>query len=179
MIIYKITNLLNGKSYIGQTRQKLSTRWRQHCYGSSHSIGLKGAVAKYGKDAFSVEILFETGDQAALDAKEIEFIRLHRCLVPQGYNLTTGGEGGYTRSEETRKRISEAGKGKGRPHTDASRAKLSAAHMGDKNPMHGKRMSPEHRAKIAAALRGRKRTQAEKDSISAGHRRRQLPGQAA
>lgn len=172
MIVYKITNLVTGKCYVGQTRQKLSTRWRQHGSTASNSVGLKGAVVKYGREAFSVEVLFEAKDQTTLDLKEVFYIKEFNCLVPNGYNLTTGGEGGYTRSEETRRKLSDAGRGKGRPHTAASRAKLSASHRGAKNPMFGSRLSEEHRAKISASLTGRPRPQSVKDKIKASHLKR-------
>ena len=171
MIIYKVTNLLNGKIYIGQTRQPLQTRWRQHGYKKSNTVGLKGAIDKYGKDNFSLEVLLETDCKKVLNLKEVEYISHFGSLVPNGYNLTTGGEGGYIRSEETRAKLSAAGKGKGRPHTAESKAKLSLSHTGAQNPMFGKNITAEHKAKLSALFKGKPRSQETKDKISATKQR--------
>lgn len=174
MIIYKITNLVNGKVYIGQTRQKLAVRFRQHGYSKSNTRGLKGAINKYGKHNFKAEVLFETDCQNLLNQKEAEYIKEFNSLVPTGYNLTSGGEGGYTRSEETRKLLSKANEGKGRPHTEETKALCAVSKIGARNPMYGKKQSEETKAKRSAALMGRLRSQETKDKISAGHRRRLL-----
>ncbi len=181
MTIYKITNLINGKIYVGQTRQKLSVRWRQHGYTYSRSSGLKGAIAKYGKENFSVEGLFQTDCQKILDLKESEYINQFNSLSPNGYNLTTGGEGGYVRSEETRRLLSEANRGKGRPHTEESKRLMSERCRGPKNHRFGKPQSDETKLKRSIALSGRPRSQETKDKISAGHKRRRaaLPGAVA
>ena len=52
--IYKITNLLNGKIYIGQTRQSIQTRWEQHCF-SPYVCHFHQAIQKYGRNNFQVE----------------------------------------------------------------------------------------------------------------------------
>lgn len=169
MIIYKITNKINGKVYIGQTRVSLKTRWAQHCRPKSNSRALRHAIEKYGVDSFLIEEVLRVSNQTELDAQECHHIQQFNSLVPGGYNLTSGGEGGYTRSEETRKKLSEAGRGKGRPHTPESRAKLSAAKMGNKNPQFGKKQSPETIAKRSQALKGRKRASEVIAAIRAHH----------
>lgn len=172
MIVYKITNAVNGKTYIGKTRQKLDTRWKQHCNKKSNSRLLKNAINKYGAAVFKIEPLVHTDDHIRLDQCEVAYIKHFDSMVPNGYNLTSGGEGGYIRSAETRKLLSDANKGKSRPHTEKSKAKLSLCRMGDKNPMYGKEQSEETKLKRSKALLGKKRPQWVKDKISAGHRRR-------
>lgn len=107
--IYKITNTVNGKAYIGQTRHDAEkTRIRHHLNGNSRGSELvKRAVEKYGKDAFTYEILHDGIIPEFLDTLEMEAIEKFNTLVPHGYNLTTGGSNG-TRSEETKRKMSES-----------------------------------------------------------------------
>ena len=166
--IYKITNTVNGKAYIGQTRYDAEkTRIQSHFTGHGNQI-LKSAIAKYGRDAFTVEILHDGIIPEFLDALEIESIAKFNTIAPQGYNLTKGGEGcspsevtrqkisqahkGKTLSAETRRKISEAGKG--RKHSPETRRKMSDAHKG-KTPWKGKKHSPETRRKISESNKGK------------------------
>ena len=133
--IYKITNLVNGKSYIGQTRQDPEkTRIRDHLTGNGKgSLLIRQAVEKYGRDAFTYEILHDSIISEFLDDFEIEAIKEFNTLAPDGYNLTTGGGSG-SRSEQTLLKMSEAAKGNthwlGRKHTDESRRKMSESCKG-------------------------------------------------
>jgi group I intron endonuclease len=124
--IYCVDNLDTGKQYIGQTSRELIERWREHCGNSGTSVSpkLKNSIKKYGKDAFSVEVVWEGEcSQKELDAKEIEFIEKLGTLHPNGYNLTMGGAGGR-HSDETKKLLSEKSKamwGSKRDHMLAAR----------------------------------------------------------
>jgi group I intron endonuclease len=112
-IIYCIENLDNGKKYIGQTTRELVERFREHCGNSGTSVSpkLKNAIKKYGKDCFSMEVVWENIDctQDELDSKEIQLIENLNTLHPNGYNLTKGGSGGR-HSDETKKLLSEKSK---------------------------------------------------------------------
>lgn len=91
-IIYKITNLLNGKIYIGQTRTPLKQRMYKH-YSQANSegaTGIDGAIRKYGKDNFQIEIICEC-PEGELDTKEQEYIALYNSYEG-GYNLSIGGQ---------------------------------------------------------------------------------------
>jgi len=103
-----ITNKKNGKKYIGQTIQKFSRRWSHHL---NQGNALFSAVKKYGKDNFKQEIIDEAKTIEELNSKEKFWIKKHNTLSPNGYNLTTGGEG-FTVSEESKKRMSLAHIGK-------------------------------------------------------------------
>ena len=108
--IYKITNTVNGKAYIGQTRHDAEkTRIRDHFAGNGSQL-VKQAIEKYGKDAFTFEILHDGIIPEFLDDLEREYIEKYNTIVPHGYNLRTGGRGGAC-SEETQRKISEANKG--------------------------------------------------------------------
>lgn len=111
--IYKITNLLNGKIYIGQTKHSVEKRYREHCspyYKNKQAIHL--AILKYGKENFVLEQLDTASTVDELNQKEYEWIVKEDCIAPKGYNLRAGGmQPGI--SEETRKKRSENGtKGK-------------------------------------------------------------------
>ncbi len=73
-IVYLLTNLENGKTYVGKTKRALDRRWFQHCddakSGSTYAI--HRAIRKYGKDAFTRSILgqFETEEEALASEKE-------------------------------------------------------------------------------------------------------------
>lgn len=88
--IYKITNKVNNKSYIGQTRYTVEFRWRQHQHKKDNAY-FHNAIKKYGVENFTVEILEEC-DYKDLDSKEIYYIAKYDTFN-NGYNMTLGGEG--------------------------------------------------------------------------------------
>ncbi len=157
--IYKITNTVNGKAYIGQTRQDAEkTRIPKHLSGKGSQL-VKQAIEKYGKDAFTYEILHDGIIPEFLDDLEKKAIAKFNTMSPHGYNLESGGGSGSP-SEETRRKMSEAKKGqapwnKGKklgPLPEETRRKMSKAHKGKKKP----ERTEEHRRKISEAHTGRK-----------------------
>lgn len=88
--IYKITNKVNNKSYIGQTRYTVEFRWRQHQHKKDDTY-FHSAIHKYGADNFTVETLEEC-DFKDLDSREIFYIAKYNTFN-DGYNLTIGGDG--------------------------------------------------------------------------------------
>lgn len=146
MIIYKITNKVNGKIYIGQTVQKLIDRWSDHsrpCSGR-HKNGsvIAAAIHKYGKENFTVEQIDTAETLEELNIKEITYIKALNTLSPNGYNLELGGDSKRCH-EETKAKISATLKGtpiKNRytggnkaPRTDQQKAHLSAMNKGKPN----------------------------------------------
>jgi hypothetical protein len=106
--IYCIENLENGKKYIGKTTRDLTKRISIHlCTDGCRKIS--NALKKYGRESFAIDILWESEEftNEQINMKEIEFIKIHNTLHPNGYNLTSGGDGGYAPSVETRKLISK------------------------------------------------------------------------
>lgn len=99
--IYKITNKINGKQYIGMHR----TDDIDDGYMGS-GVLIKQAIRKYGKKSFIKEILEYCDDLILLNEQETHYILLYNTMTPNGYNLTTGGENGFDISEETREKIS-------------------------------------------------------------------------
>ena len=89
-IIYKITNKVNNKVYIGQTRYTLEFRWRQHQH-KKDSTYFHNAIHKYGIENFELEILEEC-DIELLNSKEMFYIAKYDSFK-NGYNLTIEGDG--------------------------------------------------------------------------------------
>lgn len=85
MGIYKITNLFNGKVYIGQSIH-IERRWKEHCFFSANSL-IGKAIQKYGKQNFSFEILEEVQDEEVLNELETKYIKFFDSLAPKGYNI--------------------------------------------------------------------------------------------
>lgn len=100
--IYKITNKINNKVYVGKTIYNVQKRWRQHIQESkkerSKNRPLYKAINKYGVENFIVEIIEEC-DVSQLSEREIYWIQLYRSYVGwkpnQGYNATLGGDGKF------------------------------------------------------------------------------------
>lgn len=91
MIIYKITNTQNNKVYIGQTRRTLHERKLDHKYKPKGVLGK--AFKKYGMDSFKFEMVDDTArDLDELNSMEIAYIKKYDSLVPNGYNIRTGGD---------------------------------------------------------------------------------------
>jgi len=89
-VIYLITNLLNGKKYVGKTTQTLKRRINQHKHGNIH---IDKTIRKYGWENFKVEVLEECYTVEQLNEREIFWISALSCKHPNGYNHTDGGEG--------------------------------------------------------------------------------------
>lgn len=88
--IYKITNLLNNKMYIGQSNN-IQRRFSEHSYkGAESRIVLDSAIKKYGKDNFSFEVLEECPKEL-LNERETYWIKFYNS-VETGYNLSYGGD---------------------------------------------------------------------------------------
>lgn len=97
--IYKITNLINNKSYIGQTIQNLKDRWYRHCGTTKNqkeeNMSIKRAIKKYGKQNFTIEPLeiIDNCTMQQLNDREKYWIAKYDTYK-QGYNQTYGGQDG-------------------------------------------------------------------------------------
>jgi hypothetical protein len=95
--VYCVTCSVNGKRYVGKTKHSLAKRRIQHhSYSRLHQkSAFHKALTKYGTDAFEWAVLYESDDELSLFEKEKEYIAQFATFVPNGYNLTTGGDGNY------------------------------------------------------------------------------------
>lgn len=97
MFVYKITNQINKKCYIGSTKDP-KKRWQQHKNSSvwescpSYNYPLQKAMRKYGIDNFSFEILEELKTVEELDQREQYYIKFYNTITPNGYNILEGGQ---------------------------------------------------------------------------------------
>lgn len=141
MYIYKITNKIDGKVYIGQTQVN-----DPYYFGGGKLI--RRAVKKHGRDNFTKEILEECSSKEELDNKEIYWIEYYNSRdLTVGYNLARGGDGGNRNggklTEESRKRISEGRKDK----NTGKRPKETGRKISEK--MKGRVFSEEHKRKLS------------------------------
>ena len=144
--LYKITNSINNKCYIGWTGKTVSTRWQQHV---NDALKLRdnrkfyNAIRKYGIECWNVETLCEVQTSSAAKEKEIELIEYFNSYH-SGYNATKGGDGnnGIIMSEESNLARSLALKGKpktydrmkDKTHTQESKDRIAKSHIGMKKP---------------------------------------------
>lgn len=112
MFIYKLTNTLNNKIYIGLTTETISERCRKRIaeakYRESRNSYILNAIRKHGSKVFKVEQLDTANTLEELQQKEIFYIEKYNSTNRNiGYNLTKGGEGnlGLKMSEETKEKI--------------------------------------------------------------------------
>lgn len=116
MIIYKATNKINGKCYIGQTIKSLRSRRKAHINRTKHGSNLYfcNAIRKYKSNNFKWEILCECESKNEMDEMEFHYIKQYKSHeLENGYNMTIGGDKGtfgWIPSKETRKRMSNAKK---------------------------------------------------------------------
>lgn len=139
MIIYKATNKINGKVYIGQTVRSLQERMAEHTRHTGTAFDK--ALNKYGLDAFDVEQIDSATSVDELNQKEIYWIGFYDCVVPNGYNMCEGGGNtkGFHHSEESKRKMAELRAG---------------SFLGESNPFFGKTHSEESRQKMSAKRKG-------------------------
>lgn len=174
MIVYLITNKIDGKQYIGQTTQELRRRWAFHVCKRSGCTYLKNAIEKYGKENFKIEEIYKAQSLEELDRKEQEFIIKFNTLAPNGYNLTSGGERPVF-SEEVKDKISRSSKGKTPwnkgliKEDDRVKSYIRSGeshHYFGLGPWLGKKHSPESVEKMSKSKIGHVHSEETKDKIS-------------
>jgi len=146
--IYKSTNKINGKSYIGYSSDWKSRR-RLHKHNADNnkkSYPFYNAIRKYGFNNFNWEVLYQSKDKLhTLEEMESFFICEYNTLTPNGYNMKTGGEGGNL-SLESRKKISVGRIG----------IKFSEEHINNLRLSHlNKKHTEEQKQKISQTLKGK------------------------
>ena len=115
MIIYKITNLVNNKVYIGQTIQDLKLRWGAHkrAMKAKKDHPLYNSMNKYGVDNFKIEEIATASSIKELNRKEVCWANVYKAHDREfGYNLRECGGNRGKHSKETKKKISNALKGR-------------------------------------------------------------------
>lgn len=180
-IVYKATNKINGKSYIGQTTQSLDRRKRSHISRALNNMDgayFHRALNKYGKINFKWCVIKNCYSLDDLNKFEIKFIREYDTFN-NGYNLDLGGKGsiGFRHSEETKRKMSLSKRGKrnpnyGRVFSEEHRVKLSIAGKnriqlkGKESLNYGRKLSDDHRKRISISNKGRVCSEETKNKIS-------------
>lgn len=148
-VVYKVTNIVNEKSYIGQTVNSLEKRKRDHtntALRKDNNFYFHRAIRKYGSENFDWRIIECCNSKYELNLAEEWYIRYYKTFIRFidccGYNLTLGGEGsvGYKHSNDTLKCMSEA------------------SFKSTKHYSRGKHLLEEHKQKIRLSNIGRKWT---------------------
>lgn len=99
--IYKITNTINNKIYVGQTTRTIEIRWKEHkknIEALKHRLPLYKALDKYGVENFVVELLEDCEDDK-LNEREVYWIKKLESFGDKGYNCTVGGQGNTIRED--------------------------------------------------------------------------------
>lgn len=161
--IYQAINKLNGKGYIGITNNNPNTRWREHQLSKNDYV-FSRALRKYPISAFDFVVLEKVQDWDSACKKERLYIARFNTKIPNGYNMTDGGEGtlGYIFSKEQKRNLSNAHKGKGigednpfygEKHTEESKGKIAAVHKGNIYNL-GRQFTEEHKNKLSESHKG-------------------------
>lgn len=168
---YCISCLTTGRQYIGVTGRSLVQRWHEHVYDSTRrQTALARAIAKHGRHNFSIDPICSFRTWADACAIEDVLIRQWGSMAPNGYNVMPGGKGrgvGFKPSAEAVER--SAAKHRGRPCHPNTLAAATARRGQPKPAGHGE--------KVAAALRGRARSDSTKAKIAAYWAERRANGE--
>jgi hypothetical protein len=171
--LYEVTNLVNGRTYIGQ---HITDDLEDGYLGSGKA--LKFAIKKYGRDKFKKEILLFARNEKALNILEMMAVTPEFCALKSNYNLKEGGNSGRPnpeiREKMRQKKLGANNPNYGKPKTEEWIAKVREANT-------GKKRSQEARLKISLACLGRRHTEEAKRKIgeassalirTAGHKKR-------
>jgi group I intron endonuclease len=148
MIVYKATNKINGKCYIGQTRHSLESRKKRHlsCARQGYSTHFYQAIRKYGENNFDWEVLGEASTKEDLNFLETYFIGFYDS-IRHGYTMVDGGDNNVMDI------VSVKNRHKAKMQSAETRAKLSATMK--RKIANGEFFTPEHRKHLSEAAKNR------------------------
>ena len=159
--IYRMTNNVNGKEYIGQTARGIRNRFCDHKKASKHGRGgsLNAAIRKYGHENFCIEQLCTLDTEEDMNEMERFVILCANTKAPYGYNLSDGGDRssrGVKHTEEQRRKNRDRQKG------------TQLGNQNAKGTVHTPEWRKEHSEKMKGNkfAKGSKRTEAEKKNLS-------------
>ncbi len=148
-VIYKITNMINGKCYIGQTTNGFDRRYDFNISKRTKNKHLKSAIDKYSIENFDICKVYDVAfSKEELDIKEQLYIEKFNA-IENGYNLREGGSKGHL--------------------TNETKQILSKLNTGENHPQYGKHQSQETIEKRRQKIKGTKRTDEQKQKMSENH----------
>jgi group I intron endonuclease len=142
--LYKVTNKMNGMSYIGVTVNP-KKRWASHCRSVGNSrLLLKNAILKHGADNFEMQLLCKAPQVFCYELEQ-KAIAVYNTLKPNGYNLSAGGLGSlgligkqngcFGRTGEKHPNFGKPGYRTGMLHTSETKEKMSVSRVGKKHSL--------------------------------------------
>jgi len=175
--VYKITNTTNGKIYIGKSVDP-TKRFDKHASAAKNKpknqyFYLQASINKYGKDAFSLEVIEKCDDAKSAYEREVYWIDHYQSTNPdRGMNLTFGGDGsrGHKLSDGAKAKIADAQRGRKMPEwhrqkviaantgikrSEETRKKMSTHQIGAGNHQYGKHHSAEQSKRVSEKMTGR------------------------
>lgn len=165
-IIYRFTNIVNGKSYIGKTTKSLSRRKTEHFSFDNPRTYFQFAIKKYGKDSFKCDILKECFSEIELNESEIFYINFFKTSdINFGYNMTKGGDGfaygklNPVHRPDVKSKIIEKLKSNNGSFRKEVRDKISKS-------LTGKKLTAEHKNRISKGLQGHEGSKGENNPKS-------------
>lgn len=167
--VYLIVNKINGKKYVGITSLTLEQRWKNHIRESKgkRRMAISMAIKKHGEENFVIEPIIKV-NRVVAGKLEQAYIEMLDTFINggHGYNMTKGGDGGRLGAvvtQETRKKLSVAGKG--RRHSEETKRKIGRR-RGKDHQTYGKSLSLEHRQKIGKSNSGAKNGRAKRFKVT-------------
>lgn len=160
--VYVIWCRCTNKFYVGVTRREVERRIREHRHSKRQfldkEIQCLGWEGNFDWWVVESHILVNL-----ISEREKYWVEYFGCVHPEGYNRTCGGIRYFKFSDETRKKIGKANRGKpsakkGVPHTAEEKANLSAKMKGKNNPMYGKHHTTEAKEKNRQSHLGKRHT---------------------
>jgi group I intron endonuclease len=152
MIIYKSTNNITGKIYIGQTTKSLEQRIKGHIKESKIDSNrpFMLSINEYGEDNFTFETIDSANNLDELNDKEVYWINFYNSVSPNGYNVTGGGQGKKMKTTKELNRIISEGlknseKWQKTKNSEEYKLKMKKYFIGWNK---GKKFSQEHKEKI-------------------------------
>ena len=174
-IIYKITNLINNKIYIGKTTKTINDRFKEHLKTAkrkrTYTSYLYNAINTYGESNFKIEIIDTCKNEDDLNSKEVYWIRKFNSQNTEiGYNIMDGGEGGRkcTAYNITEKQRDALDRGRHLPMSNKAKKLLSERRKGCI-------VSESTREKLRQAQKGKKLSNETKEKMRASHKDKKLP----
>lgn len=152
--VYVHINKINSKMYVGQTCKKPERRWGNNGNYYKQCTLFWNAICKYGWNNFEHEIVASNLTKKEADGFERLLINKLNTMDPNyGYNLQSGGGSGNTPSEDVKRKIGNAQRGK--KASEETKRKMREAHKAEKNHFYGKHHSEETKKSISKKNSGK------------------------